>query len=93
MSAFFVSTKVPTWAPAAMRVPGRSDTHGPIVTPSPISASLATVSSIVTPSPTIVSTSRQCGPITERAPMTVRPSRTVPGRSRTSGSSSTDAST
>src|SRR3954447_18478188 len=89
MSAFFVSTKVPTWASAARCVPARSDTYGPTVAPSPITDSRATVCWTTARSCTTVSTSRVPGPITAPRPIVVRPSRIVPGSRRTSGASST----
>ena len=92
MSEFFASTKLPSFAPAPTCVPGRRCVYGPTLAPSPISASCATVLVMVARSPTIVSTRWVSGPITEPAPMTVRPSRIVPGSRRTSGSSSTDTS-
>src|SRR5579859_700862 len=75
ISAFLISTYVPTFTPAASRVPGRTYAYGPISQPTPISHSRATVFDICTWSPTTTSVRRQSGPIVEPVPTTVRPSR------------------
>ena len=78
-------------APASV-VPGTRCAKGPTLVPGPTTADSQTDWTTVAPAATVVSRSRQPGPILAPAAMTVRPSSCVPGPISVSDSSRTPTS-
>src|SRR3954451_14944314 len=86
ISAFLVSTNVPTLAFAANLVPGRRYAYGPTCAPAPTAAPTACARTTVAPAPTTLSSSVVSGPTTAPSPTCVTPRRCVLGSITTSRS-------